>query len=207
MRRHPTTGEPDLFGFARDYLHAYMPTVRGLSPKTIEAYRISLECFLGYLTETDHVGHENVTFDHFDREHLKGWLAWMTDQQHYAPKTVTLRLSAIKAFLEYVSHEDVTLVALHQAAKNLKGPASSRTPVEYLSEPETRAILAAFSGQTAKSRRNRMLLILLYDTAARVSEITGLTLQDLSLTDAGHLTLTGKGNRTRIVPLTAKTID
>jgi site-specific recombinase XerD len=207
MRRDPKTDVPDLFGFARDYLHAYMPKVRGLSPKTIEAYRISLECFLDYLAGTGHVEREQVSFDHFDRNHLKSWLAWMTDQQQYAPKTVTLRLSAIKAFLAYASHEDITLVALSQAAKTLKAPRSPRTPIAYLSEPETRAILAAFSGQTANSRRNRMLLILLYDTAARVSEITGLTLQDLSLTNPGHVTLTGKGNSTRIVPLTDKAID
>lgn len=207
MRRDPTTGAPDLFGSARDYLHAYMPKTRGLSPKTVEAYRISLECFLEYLAETDHVKREQVSFDHFDRAQLKGWLAWMTDQQHYAPKTVTLRLSAIKAFLAYASDEDITLVALAQAAKTLKAPSPPRTPIAYLSEPETRAILAAYGGHTAKSRRNRMLLILLYDTAARVSEITALTLQDLSLRDPGHVTLTGKGNKTRIVPLTAKTID
>ena len=40
-----------------------------------------------------------------------------------------------------------------------------------------------------------------------MGEITGLTLQDLCLTESGHVTLTGKGNRTRIVPLTEKTID
>jgi integrase/recombinase XerD len=117
MRRDPRTGAPDLFSFARDYLHIYMPKVQGLSPKTIEAYRISLECFLGYLAESEHVERDHVSFDHFGRQHLKAWLTWMTDQRHYAPKTVTLRLSAIKAFLAYASHEDITLVALSQAAK------------------------------------------------------------------------------------------
>ena len=207
MRRDPKTGAPDFFSFARDFLHAYMPKTRGLSPKTIEAYRISLECFLSYLAETERIERDRVSFDHFDRQHLKGWMTWMADQRHYATKTVTLRLSAVKAFLAYASGEDLTLVALSQAAKALKAPAHPRTPIEYLTEPETRAILAAFTGQTAKSRRNRMLLILLYDTAARVGEITSLTLGDLCLTEPGHLTLTGKGNKTRIVPLTEKTID
>jgi len=178
-----------------------------MSPKTIEAYRISLECFLGYLAKTGHVEREHVSFDHFDRQHLKAWLAWMTDHQGYAPKTVTLRLSAVKAFLAYAAQEDITLVALSQAARALKAPAPPRKPVDYLTTPQIRAILAAHTGGTAKSRRNRMLLILLYDTAARVSEITGLTLQDLRPDEPGHVTLTGKGNKTRVVPLTGKTIS
>jgi len=207
MKRDPKTDAPDFFSFARDYLHTYLPTVQRRSPKTIEAYRISLECFLSYLAEHEHIERAHVSFDHFDRQHLKGWLAWMAGERHYAPKTIALRLSTVKAFLTYASHEDITLVALSQAAKALRAPASPRKPIEYLTEPETRAVLAAFTGRTAKSRRNRMLLILLYDTAARVGEITGLTLQDLCLATPGHVTLTGKGNKTRIVPLTAKTIE
>jgi site-specific recombinase XerD len=148
-----------------------------------------------------------VSFDHFERPHLKGWLAWMADQRHYAPRTIALRLTTVKAFLTYCSAEDITLVALSQAAKALRAPASARKPIEYLTQPETRAVLAAFTGRTAKSRRNRMLLILLYDTAARVGEITSLTLQDLRLGKPGHVVLTGKRNKTRIVPLTGKTIQ
>lgn len=207
MRRDPATDAPNFFSFARDYLHGYMPKVQELSPKTIQAYRISLECFLGYLAQVEHVDRTQVGFGHFDRPHLKGWLAWMSQQRHYAPKTIALRLSAIKAFLAFCSHEDITLVALSQAAKALRGPASPRAPIEYLTQPETRAVLAAFTGATAKSRRNRMLLILLYDTAARVSEITDLTLQDLHLATPAHLTLTGKRSKTRTVPITVKTIE
>ena len=52
-----------------------------------------------------------------------------------------------------------------------------------------------------------MLLILLYDTAARVGELTALTLQDLRLAEPGRVTLTGKRNKTRTVPLTGKAIE
>jgi len=87
MRRDPATGDPDLFSCARDYLHVYMPRVRALSPRTIQACRISLECFPGYLAETGHTGRGHACLGHFDRPHLKAWLAWMTDHQGYAPKT------------------------------------------------------------------------------------------------------------------------
>ena len=207
MRRDTKTDAADFFTFARGYLRTYMPTIRGLSAKTIEAYRISLECFLTFLTDHEHIDRTKVSFDHFDRARLKAWLTWLCNDKHYATRTITLRLSAIKAFLAYAAAEDLTLVALSQAARSLKAPAAPRKPIEYLTEPETRAVLAAFTGRTAKSRRNRMLLILLYDTAARVAEITGLTLADLTLTKPGHVMLTGKRDKSRIVPLTGRTIE
>ena len=146
MRRDATTDAADFFTFARDYLSTYLPTVRSLSARAIEAYRISLECFLAYLAETECIERAQVTFDHLGRAHLKGWLTWMIDQRHYAPATVALRLSSIRAFLTYCGAEDVTLIALSQAANALRAPASPRKPIEYLTAPETRAVLAAFTG-------------------------------------------------------------
>ena len=52
-----------------------------------------------------------------------------------------------------------------------------------------------------------MLLIFLYETAARVGEITTLTLEDLTLTSPGHVTLIGKRNKTRVVPLSSHTLE
>ncbi len=207
MKRGTNTDAPNFWGFARNYLHEYMPHVRALSPKSIEAYRISLECFLGYLLVEQHLQRKEIGFEHFERLFLKAWIVWMRETKHYQPKTVGLRLTAIKAFLKFASQEDLRLVALHEAATSLKAPAVPKKPIDYLQENETTAILAAFTGSTPKSRRNRMLLILLYESAARVSELTALTLGDLSLAKPAHLTLTGKGKKSRVLPLSDKTVE
>jgi len=91
--------------------------------------RISLECFLTFLAEQEHLDRTKVGFDHFDRVHLKTWLAWLTDDKHYCPRTITLRISAVKAFLAYAAAEDVTLVALSQSARTLKPPSAPRKPI------------------------------------------------------------------------------
>lgn len=206
MKHTPREQAPDFWGYARNYLHHFLPQVRALAPRSIEAYRISLESYIYYLVTERHFPRQDIGFDHFDRQVIKDWLVWMRQNKNYEPATIGLRLSAIKAFLNFAAAEDITLVAVYQAAKSLKAPATPRKPIEYLQENETTALLAAHDGKDVKSRRNRMLLILLYDTGARVGEITALTLDDLSLAKPAHLTLTGKRDKSRVVPLGEKTI-
>lgn len=198
---------PDFWGYARNYLRHFLPQVRELAPNSIDAYRISLESYVHYLVTQKQVRRQDIGFDHFDRQALKDWLVWMRQTKNYEPATIGLRLSAIKAFLNFASAEEITLVAVYQAAKTLKAPATPRKPIEYLQQNETTAVLAAFDGKDLKSRRNRMLLILLYDSAARVGEIAALTVDALALAKPAHLTLTGKRDKSRVVPLGEKTVE
>ena len=207
MSRAARRPDQSFWVLARSFLREHCPKVRRLSPKTIEAYRIGLECFISYLGQARGVARQGIRLDHLDREHVKGYTAWMADTRGYAPKTIELRLTVIKSFLRYAAGEDITLMALYQAARQVKPPKQPKKPVEHMSRAATAAVIAAPGTATAKARRNRMMLILLYDSAARVSEITDATVGDLRLDQAPYITLTGKGGKTRNMPLMGKTTD
>jgi site-specific recombinase XerD len=116
-------------------------------------------------------------------------------------------LTALKAFLKYAAAEELTLGAVFEDAAAVKPPKIPRRPVEYLPKAATRAILAAFDGQNSKSRRNRAMLVFLYDSAARVSELTGTKAGDLDLGESPSVVLRGKGGKVRTMPMMGKTAD
>ncbi|MBQ3343161.1 MAG: tyrosine-type recombinase/integrase [Kiritimatiellae bacterium] len=189
------------WAMAREWLQSYLPKVRRASTKTIEAYRASLENLIGFLEAERGMGREEIGFGALGRPTVKGWVAWMNGEKGYSAKTVNLRLTALKSFLRYCSAEDPSLTAEYVGVCAVRPPKVARKPVGYLRPDETKALLSAYSGRTAKERRNRAMLVLLYETGARVSELTGIRVSDLSLEAPARVTLIGKGGKWRAVPL------
>ena len=200
-------GQPDFWVFARSFLHVELPFVRKASEKTIEAYRIALESYLVFLDKQKNIRYERVTFDSFDNACIKEFVRWMNEEKGYAPTTVNLRLAALKSFLSFAAQEDIALVALSNAAKTVKGPKVPKQPIKYLSLEETSLLLAAPDCSSASGRRNQMILIMLYDTGARVSELVGISVSDLHLESPAFVSVLGKGNKPRNVPLMKKTVE
>lgn len=207
MAKRKADRTASFWGMARSFLRSYCAKARRMSPETVDAYRIAIECYVSYLESEEGVAKPDISFDHFERRHVKGWAAWMSGARRYAPATVALRLAALRSFLSYCAAEDATLAALAEQAKSVKAPKNPRKPIEYLDSGELSALLAANDGATPKSRRNRMMLTMLYESAARVSELTGMELGDLSLAKPAHVSVTGKGGKVRMVPLGEKCVD
>ncbi len=192
---------------ARSYLHDYMPVVRNLSDKSVEAYKQSLKTYLSFLDTEKGIANENVSFDVFSRDNVKDYVSCLKQQQ-FSPKTINLKLTALRSYLKYCSEEDFELRGIYTDVCAIKKVKEEKKPIQYLQPTATSAILSAYDVKTTKHRRNRMLLILLYDTGARVQELADLNCSSLHLEATNpFITLTGKGRKSRNVPLMAKTVN
>ena len=92
--------DKDFWVLARAYLHDYMPAVRNLSDKSVDAYKQSLKTYLAFLEEVKSLTEDQVTFDAFVRDNIQEYITWLKGKD-FAPKTINLRLTAIRSFLKY----------------------------------------------------------------------------------------------------------
>lgn len=191
---------------ARNYLHSYMPVTRNLSDKSVDAYKQSLKSYLAFLEEVKSVSDSDVTMDCFNRKNIQEFIEWLRNKD-YSVKSINLKLTAIRSFLKYCSEEDFELRGIYTDACSVRKLKEAKAPIVYLQPKATAAILTAFDNKTSKHRRNRMLLILMYDTGARVQELSDLNVSSLHLEMKNpFVTLVGKGRKSRNVPLLEKTV-
>ena len=195
----------DFWILARRFLHEYMPLTRNLSGKSVEAYKQSLKSYLRFLEEEKGISNENVCFDCFSKNLVIEFISWLKVNK-YSAKSINLKLTAIRSLLKYCGSEDMELLGAYSDICNIRKMKEEKHPIMYLQPSATSAILSAFDVQTVKHRRNRMILILLYDSGARVQELSDLNRSSLHLEASNpFITLVGKGRKTRNVPIMEKT--
>lgn len=193
---------------AKEYISHRLPEIRKSSPNTVKAYRESLNKFIDYLESEKRIHRADITFADFSRTNITDFLDWMLNAKEYAQKTCNLRITAIHALLEYAANENSTdLMAIYLDARTVKGLKVSSGPIEYFEGYQMKALLAAPEPGTRTGHRNQMMLILYYDTAARIAELLEMTLEQLHLeATIPYLTILGKGRKYRNIPLMDKTV-
>jgi site-specific recombinase XerD len=111
------------------------------------------------------------------------------------------RLAALRSFLKFAAHRDVSSLQVIERALGVPAKRFERPMFGYLSREEMLAVIGTPDG-TWLSQRDHVLLLLLYNTGARVSEIVGVKVGDVVLDDgAACVHLHGKGRKQRSVPL------
>lgn len=205
MTKNRTPGQP-FWQYVRNYLTVYLPSIRCLSLKTVDSYRQSLSMYCLFLKEQYKLEFSRVSFEHLTRESVMTFIQWLRGRRS-GISTCNLRLSSLKSFLKYCADEDISLYSVYQHVKQIPLMKTPRVPVSYISETALKALLAQPDIRTEKGVRNRMILILLYDTGTRVQELVDMKLADLHLeARTPFVIVTGKGKKTRSIPLMDKTV-
>lgn len=203
-----TPSDDRFFRLVRDFLLVYLPKNRCCSPHTVKAYRDTLQLFRRFLHDERHLSFPQITFDHLDHHTIAEFLAWLETTRHASVTTRNHRLAVIKAFLKYAAQEDVTLMAAYTEVSKVRAQRAPQAPIAYLSEAALAALLAQPDPVTPRGLRDQFLLILLYDTGARIQELLDLRLRDLHWQEPiPCVYLTGKGQKTRVVPLLPRTVQ
>jgi integrase/recombinase XerD len=198
----------DFFTAIRRFLAEYLPDQRCCSPDTIRSYRHALNLLVGYLRTTRHLAVADIDFARIDRHVIIEFLDWLQRERGCADTTRNQRLMALRSFFSYAGFLDCAHVALSLELAAVPAKNAPGKIVEWLPEAALQALLQQPDTTTTAGRRNQVFLILMYDSAARCGELTGLRVHDLRL-DTTHpvVYLHGKGGKTRIVPLLTRTAE
>jgi site-specific recombinase XerD len=194
------------FSMALEFLETYLPRQLGRSPKTIKSYRDSLTVFRRYLYDECHISVVAFKFDDCNQKCIQEFIIHLKENGN-SPGTCNQRLTALKSYLWFAADRNI---AVQSVALNISRIPQCKVPKKE-KETLTEEALAAILQQppdTKMGLRDRVIMILLYDSAVRLDELLCLTPKDLSLqTDNPYIRISGKGNKERIVAITPKTAE
>ena len=189
----------------RRYLTDHMAGLRGCSPNTISSYRDTFKLLICYFRDERSILPERLTLKLIDVDTITAFLTWLRTSRHNSPSTCNQRLAAISSFFSWMQFQDPARMACCQDILQIPSSKHDQPAIAHLTVEQTRLLLALPDRATRQGRRDATLLATLYDTAARVQETADLTVRDLRLKDPAMIALTGKGNKTRHVPIDANT--
>lgn len=190
--------------FARhlhSFLSKHLTMQRNVSVNTIKSYRDTFTLFLRYARDTRGLAVERLDLNRFDDALTISFLTDLEEQRRCKVTTRNQRLAALHAFARYLQIEDPSRIEQWQRIMAIPFKRHGRHIPVYLTPDEIQAVLAQSDILTRQGRRELVLLSLLYDTGARVQEVADLKVHDLRLEPPAHVRLTGKGRKTRVVPI------
>lgn len=195
-----------LANFMKQFFSHYLPIQKGLSVNTILAYRDTIKLLLCYAADTLEKHVDRLAVEDIAEKLVVGFLDYVEQERGCSARTRNARLAAIQSLFAFIAREEPILLLQCQRIRTIPLKRTQHETVDYLEEKEMQVILDAVDINSRTGIRDRALLLLLYNTGARVSEIVALKVPDLRLDGVGQVHLLGKGSKHRSCPLWPETV-
>jgi site-specific recombinase XerD len=195
-----------LLSLVQAFFQEYLIGQRGLSPNTVLAYRDALKLFLSFLATSMGKQTARLRLDDLQAEQVLAFLDDVEQKRQNCIATRNLRLAALRTFFHYLITEDTIRSGQYQKIVAIPLKRTSRPVMGYLEVAEVQAILSSIDRYGHSGGRDYALVSFLYNTGARVQEVVDLKVGAIRFSSPPIATLTGKGSKTRIVPLWQTTV-
>jgi len=203
-----TPKDATLFKLLHDFLMVYLPSQRRVSKHTVMAYRTTLNQLLDFVKVRYGISMLDITIKMLGKSTITDFLDYVEQQRRCSIRTRNHRLACIRSFFDYAASMEAALVYCAAELRKIPLKKLVSTPtVNYMSEEAVRALLEEPDISTAKGLRDRFLMILLYDTGARIQELLGIRIGDVRLGSTPTVLLYGKGSKPRTVPIMQRTAE
>lgn len=189
----------------QSYFTTFAHAQRDLSPHTITAYRDTWKMLITFLAARTSNKVERIDFEHIDADNVTAFLDYLQHERGNTTATRNARLSAIRSVLTHALPAQLDHAGTITRVLAIPPKRHPQPMIEYLTDEETEALIAAPDRNRWTGRRDHALLVLALQTGLRVSELISLTCTDIHLDASAHVTCTGKGRRTRSTPLSPTT--
>ena len=184
-------------GFFLDYLGQQ----KGLRQSSIRSYRDTLRLFLPFVANDARRPISRLQLGDLSLDRVLAFLRHMEQDRHNSVPTRNQRLAALRTFFEYLGRRSPE--ALHLCQQVAAIP-TKRTPLpdtRFIAREEVDSLFERLPNIGRFALRDRVLLLFLYNTGARVQEVANLRVGHLMLERPPYVRLLGKGGKWRQVPL------
>ncbi len=205
MRKAIAPRPPSFASLVQQFFTGYLVEQRAVSPRTVASYRDALMLFLDFSSQRLKKTATSLKLNDIQPDLLLAFLDHLECERHNAVRSRNLRLTALRAFLKFAGRRDVASLHVIEQALAVPMKRFERPMLGFLTREEMLAVLGQ-PGETWTSQRDHLLLAMLYNTGARVSEIIGVRVTDIVLDGGACVHLHGKGRKQRSVPLWHTTV-
>jgi len=205
MRKAIAPRPPSFASLVQQFFTEYLVAQRAVSPRTVACYRDALMLFLDFSSQRLKKTATNLNLSDIQPDLILAFLDHLERERHNAVRSRNLRLTALRAFLKFAGRRNVASLHVIEQALAVPMKRFERPMLGFLTREEMLAVLGK-PGETWTSQRDHLLLAMLYNTGARVSEIIGVRVADVVLDGGACVHLHGKGRKQRSVPLWPTTV-
>lgn len=187
------------------YLIDFLAGQRNVSPHTISSYRDTFKQYLLFMQEKQQIRPERISFATVTAPSIKDFLHWLETSRKVSISTRNQRLAAIHSFFRFAQTENPEILFESQKILGIPFKKKQQSTIPHLTLDQLAYIFEQPDTSTKRGRRDLALMVVLYDAGARVQELIDLKVCDVRLGLPAIVTLTGKGNKKRSIPIMAKT--